>query len=103
MVSQPNRLTVTLDEDSLALLRALEEHTGLSPAQTLVKLWPSHLDDMWTYLTWLEQLPAGPSQRRSLGLNLLQSYGPSTLREGIRQIDPGYQTEAEKFAADLKN
>jgi hypothetical protein len=103
MVTQPNRLTVTLDEDSLALLKSLEKHTGLSPAQTMVKLWPSHLDDLWTYLTWLDQLPEGPSHRRSLGLNLLQSFGPETLREGIKRIDPSYQTEGEKFAQGLKS
>lgn len=102
MATQPNRLTVSMDDDSMALLRTLEKHTGLSPAQTLVKLWPSHLDDLWTYSTWLDQLPAGPSQRRSLGLNLLQSYGPETLREGIRRIDPSYQTEGEKFALGIK-
>ncbi len=103
MTKPINRFTVTLDDDSMALLRALEKYTGLSPAQTLVKLWPSHLDDLWTYLTWLEQLPTGSSHRRSLGLNLLQSYGPGTLREGVKRIDPSYQTDGEKFVQSAKS
>lgn len=103
MATQPNRLTVALDENSIELLRALETHTGLSPAQILVKLFPSHLEDLWTYREWLEQLPEGPSARRNLGVNLLQSYGPETLREAIRRIDPAYVTEAEKFAQSLKD
>ncbi|WP_342616985.1 hypothetical protein [Rhodoferax sp. GW822-FHT02A01] len=102
MAIHPNRLTVTLDEDSIALLREVELIAGLSPAQTVAKLWPSHLEDLWDYVTWFKQLPPGPSKLRSLAPNLLLSYGPEPLREGIRKIDPSYQTEGELFAATLK-
>lgn len=103
MATQPNRLTVALDEDSMQLLKRLEGITGSSPAQTFGKLWPSHLEDLWNYLSWLEQLPEGPSQRRSLGLNLLQSYGPETLTQGIKRLDPTYQTEGEKLMAQVNS
>lgn len=99
MATQPNRLTLALDEDTITLLKRLEAFTGLSPAQTIAKIIPSHLQELWDYLTWLEQLPDGPSKRRSLGLNLIQNYGPNSLTEDIQQIDPTYQTDGEKFAA----
>lgn len=101
MATQPNRLTLALDEDTIALLKRLEAYTGLSPAQTIAKLIPSHLQELWDYLTWLEQLPVGPSKRRSLGLNLIQNYGPDDLIDGIKRLDPTYQTEGEKFASSL--
>lgn len=102
MATQPNRLSLTLDEDSIALLKRLEKFTGLSPAQTLTKIWPAHLRELWEYLTWLEQLPEGPSKRRSLGLNLIQNYGPDSLINDIKRIDPTYQFESEKFEQSMK-
>lgn len=101
MATQPNRLTLALDEDTIALLKRLEALTGLSPAQTIAKLIPAHLHELWEYLTWLEHLPEGPSKRRSLGLKLLQSYGPDDLIEGIKKLDPGYQTDADEFAKSI--
>ncbi len=98
MATQPNRLTVALDDDTIELLKRLEKFTGLSPAQTVAKLMPAHLEDLWNYLGWLESLPEGPSKRRSLGVNLMQSFGPRSLTEDIKRIDPAYQTEGEKFA-----
>lgn len=101
MATQTNRLTVSLDDDSLALLRRLEAFTGLSPAQTIAKIFPAHLEELWSYLTWLESLPEGPSKLRSLGVNLLHSYGPTSLIQDIKRIDPAYETEAEKFSKRL--
>lgn len=101
MATQPNRLTLALDEDTIALLKSLEAFTGLSPAQTIAKLLPSHLPELWEYLTWLEQLPEGPSKRRSLGLNLIQNYGPDDLIDGIKRIDPTFVTEGEKLTAGI--
>ena len=101
MATQPNRLTLALDEDTIALLKRLEAFTGLSPAQTIAKLLPSHLQELWEYLTWLEQLPTGPSKRRSLGLNLIQNYGPDDLIDSIKRLDPTYETDGEKFVKSL--
>jgi hypothetical protein len=103
MANKTHRFTIALDDDSNNLLRELEKFTGLSPSQTVAKLFPSHLEELWAYLTWLEQLPNGPSRVRSLGCALLQSYGPSSLVEDIKRLDPTYQTEAEKLAAKDNN
>lgn len=96
------RMTVSLDETSMELLNNLEKFTGLSPAQTLQKIFPAHFGELCEYLTWLEQLPPGPSWQRTMGPNLLISYGPDNLINGIKKLDPTYQTEGEKLAAQLK-
>lgn len=87
-----------LDEDSLELLKRLETFTGMSPAQTVGKLFPAHLEELWRYLEWLEQLPERPSKARNLGRYLLQSYGPVSLIADIKRLDPAFQTESEKVA-----
>lgn len=102
MATQPNRITLPLDESSIALLKRIESLTGSTAPQTIGKLWPSHLADLWEYVTWLEQLPEGPGRLRSLGENMLQSYGPETLVESIKRVDPAYVTEGEKSALAIK-
>lgn len=101
MAPKTNRFSIALDDDSTQLLKKLEEFTGLTPVQTIGKLFPSHLEELWAYLTWLQQLPEGPSRLRSLGCSLLQSYGPNSLIQDIKKLDPTYVTEGEKFANSL--
>jgi len=38
-----------------------------------------------------------------MGLNLLVSYGPEGLVQGIKRLDPGYQAIGEAFAVSLGN
>jgi hypothetical protein len=94
MAPKTNRFTIALDDDSVQLLKMMEEFTGLTPAQTIAKTFPSHLEEFWFYLTWLQQLPEGPSRLRSLGCSLLQSYGPSSLIQDIQRLDPTYKPKA---------
>ena len=95
------RLTLSLDETSMEVLTQLEKFTGLSPAQTIQKLFPAHFGELCEYLTWFEQLPPGPSWQRTMGPNLLISYGPDDLISGIKRLDPTYETEGEKLAKSL--
>ena len=95
------RLTLSLDETSMEVLTRLEKFTDLSPAQTVQKLFPAHFEELCEYLTWFEQLQPGPSWQRSMGPNLLISYGPDDLISGIKKLDPTYVTEREKFAKTL--
>lgn len=97
------RFMISLDDDSTELLTRLQAFTGLSPAQTIQKLFPSHLEELHAYLAWLEQLPKGESLPNKLGPCLLQSYGPTTLIQDIKRLDPTFQTEGEKFALGLKS
>lgn len=103
MTDRPNRLTVTLDEDSIDLLKRLQEFTRMTPASTVATLFPAHLHELWEYLTWLEQLPEGPSQMRSRGIHLIHNYGPENLVEKIAALDPSYKTEAQRFAERVKH
>lgn len=91
MATQPNRATVILDSDTMELLRRLQNFTKLSPAQTIQKILPAHLQELHAYLTWLEQLPKDKSLQADLGPYLLHGYGPETLIEGIKKLDPTYQ------------
>lgn len=103
VATTPNRLTVHLDEDSISLLRRLETHTGMSPSATLAKLFPAHLEELWEYLTWLDNLPEGDNPMRHRGELLIHSYGPRSLIDDIKTIDPLYRTPAERFTAAMAN
>ena len=92
---------ISLDEDDADLLARLQAFTNLSPAQTIQKLFPSHLEELHTYLAWLEQLPKDKSLKSQLGPFLLQSYGPESLIDGIKKLDPTYETDGDKFAKSL--
>ena len=102
MSDRPNRLTVTLDEDSIELLKRLEKFTKMPPAATVATLFPAHLEELWEYLGWMEQLPEGPSQLRSRGMHLIHNYGPQTLLQRIAELDPTYKTEGQRFAERIK-
>lgn len=95
------RFMISLDDDSAQLLTDLQALTGLSPAQTIQKLFPAHLEELHEYCAWLKQLPPGPSLQRTAGPYLLHSYGPDSLIEAIKKLDPAYRTGAEKFTADI--
>ena len=101
MAQKTHRFTIALDDDSTSLLRILEGFTGLTPAQSFAKLFPSHLEELWYYATWLQQLPEGPSRLRSLGGSLLHSYGPNSLIQDIKRIDPTYLPDSDKFGKNL--
>ena len=95
--TQTSRVTVTLTPEETELFKRLKAFTGLSPAQAIQKLLPSHLEELWAYLAWLEKLSERPTNAQKLGPYLLQSYGPETLIQGIKHLDPTYETEGEKF------
>ena len=101
MSDRPNRLTVTLDEDSIELLKRLQKFTKMTPSATVATLFPAHLQELWEYLTWLEQLPEGPSQLRSRAVHLIHNYGPASLLQDIARLDPTYKTEAQRFTEGL--
>jgi hypothetical protein len=101
-VQRKPRLSLSIDDESMDLLKGIEALTGISPAQTIQKIFPAHLQELWEYRTWLEQLPADSKWLRAMAPQLLQSYGPENLIEGIKKLDPGYVTEGEKFAHGVK-
>lgn len=102
MPSKKPRLNLTLDEDTMALLRWLSEATKVPETSIVNKLLSSHLSELWEYRTWLEQLPKDNERLQSLGANLLVSYGPDDLVTGLKRLDPAYETAEEKMMRALK-
>lgn len=81
------RFMISLDDDSAELLTSLQAFTGLSPAQTIQKIFPAHLQELHGYLSWLQQLPKDSSLKSTMGPHLLQSYGPESLIQGMEKLD----------------
>lgn len=98
----PTRITLTLSPDEAELFKRLQAFTGLSAAQSIAKLLPSHLNELWEYLTWLEQLPKEASRRRAVGVGLIQNYGPKDLIQSIKELDPTYLTEGERLVKEVQ-
>jgi hypothetical protein len=92
--SKTSRVTVTLDQEKTELFKRLNAKTGQSAAQIIQLLLPQHMKDLWAYLDYLEQLPEDGSKQSKLGPFLLQSYGPETLMESVKQLDPSYKPKA---------
>lgn len=88
------RFMISLDDHTAELLAHLQKFTDLSPAQTIQKLLPSHLEELHAYLAYLEQLPAGWEKTRAPFL--IHSYGPGTLIEDIAKLDPDYAASLKK-------
>ena len=88
MVTQRKpRFMISLDDDSAELLTSLQAYTGLSPAQTIQKIFPAHLKELHAYLSWLQQLPKDSSLKSTMGPHLLQSYGPESLIQSMEKLD----------------
>jgi hypothetical protein len=102
MPSAKPRLNLTVDEDTMALLRWLSNATGVPETSIVTKLMTSHLTELWEYRTWLEQLPENDERLKSLASNLLVSYGPDDLVTGLKRLDPAYETMDEKFMQKMK-
>lgn len=94
------RVTLSFGEEEAHLFSKLNEITRIPTAAIAMKVLGAHYAELWEYLTWLESLPADAHRERSLGINLLASYGPDALVAGIKQIDPKYTTMAERMKSD---
>ena len=84
---------ITLEPTTYELLQKLDQLTGLSPSSTINRLLGAHMHELWEYRDWLAKQPVG-SSKRALGANLLISYGPDDLMQGIRKIDPKHRFES---------
>jgi hypothetical protein len=89
MPTDKQRIMVSLDEATYELLQNLNEMTGVPISTIIVKVLGGHLHELWEYHDWLKRQPKG-SRNRSLGVNLLQSYGPDALLDGVRRLDQGH-------------
>lgn len=84
------RLMLSISEASESLLRGLQAQTGLSPAQTIQKVFPAaHREELYRYLQWLEQLPEDSPKLR-IGKFFIHDYNGTPLLDRIKEIDPTY-------------
>ena len=88
------RYMIVIDDETKYLMDILKTFTNLSPAQIVQKIVPSHIDELWYYLTWLKQLPEG-SRLKSIGANLLRCYKKDSLIYDITVLDPTYKPSLE--------
>ncbi|MDF3832152.1 hypothetical protein P3W85_04180 [Cupriavidus basilensis] len=95
------RFMLALDESTSELLKRIAEQTGLTASGVITRLLGAHITELWEYETWLGEQAVG-TRKHSEGINLMVSYGPDNLVQGIKRIDPAYQTQEDKFLAGLK-
>ncbi len=90
--------TISLDADMADLLQAHAELTGLSPSELISRLLSAHLPGLHELLALVSAHP----EVREQAANLLQSFGPESLADGIKCIAPaGYEMLSEQFARQV--
>jgi hypothetical protein len=96
------KTTITLDYDTAELFHRLAVLSNLSIDTVGNRLFSGHLAEMHELEAFLETHPAGPGSLHERGLNLIQSYGPESITEGITRIAPAtYETLAARFEREM--
>ncbi len=95
------RVMATVHEETLASLQEASKKTGLSVSAIVKRALMGFTEELDEYLKWLDTHKPG-TRMRAYGENLLISYGPESLREGIRRLDPTYKFGDERFVESLK-
>lgn len=89
---------IDLDEDTSALLLDYKMLTGLTVSDLIDRLLSAHLPDLHELLALVEEFPELHDQ----AANLLISFGPETLAQGIGRIPPsGYETLGARFKREM--
>jgi hypothetical protein len=92
---------ITLNEDMAEIMERLATHTSMDIATIANHLLSSHLPELHELDAFLEGDPAGAGSLHEQGLNLMRSYGPESIVEGIARIAPHYQTLAARFEHEM--
>lgn len=100
MPTDKARVMMTVDPDTYEMLQEIGEATSLSVAGIIGRFLGSHAHEVAEYYEWLKKKKS-PAMRM-LGNNLLQSYGPDNLIDGIRRIDPTHEFISDRFDKELK-
>lgn len=89
---------IDLDDDTSILLHEYTTLTGLSVSDLIDRLLSSHLPDLHELLALVNAFP----QLHDQAANLLISFGPQPLAQGIGCIAPaGYETLSERFEREM--
>jgi len=85
---------IELDDDTSELLQQLNQLTGLTPADLIIRQLSAHHAEGHELLA----LVAAHPELHERAANLFQSYGPEPIFVGIKRIAPrGYLTLRERF------
>jgi hypothetical protein len=89
---------IDLHEDMDALLASHAARTRLTIGDIINRILSAHTAELHELLALADTYPELSQQ----SANLLQSFGPEPLMDGIKRIaPPGYLTLAERFERDL--
>jgi hypothetical protein len=91
---------ITLNEDLIEIMERLGEQTGLSVGSIANRLLGSHLADLHELDAFLEAHPGAGSLHQQ-ALNLMQSFGPESIMEGLSRIAPNYLSLAARFEREF--
>lgn len=100
MPTDKPRVMLTLDPETHALFQKVAAEAGLSVSGVISRFLGAHLHEAAEYLEWIEQQKKA-SSRHALGKNLMVSYGPDDLIQGIRKLDPKHKFVYERFNASI--
>jgi hypothetical protein len=92
---------ITLNEDTAAIIAKLTAHTGLSSTAITNRLLSGLLPELHEIDAFLEAHPAGAGSLHEQGANLIQSYGPESIMDGIARIAPEYESLAARFDREM--
>jgi hypothetical protein len=94
------RVMVTLDHDIHEMLDEVATMTGLTVAGIIARFMGAHLEELAEYIEWMRKQKKG-SLGQVRGRNLLVSYGPENLLQGIRDLDPGHKFISQAFQEQI--
>jgi hypothetical protein len=100
MPSDKPRVMLTLDAETHDFLKEIADLTGVPVAGIISRLLGAHLYELEEYLAWLSKQK--DPRKLMFGKNLLQSYGPDDLIEGIRRLDPKHKFADERFEEAMR-
>ena len=93
---------VTLNEDLAEIIACLSAQTGLSANDITKLLLKGHLSELHELNTILDMHPAGAGSIHEQAANLIQSYGPESIMDGIARIAPHWEMLAARFDREIK-
>lgn len=94
-------ISINLDEDTATIIAKLAAHTDLSINDIICRLVDGHLPELHEIDAFLEAHPAGAGSLHEQAANILISYGPEPIMDGIARIAPHYETLAARFDREM--
>ena len=90
------RVAYNADLSTYDMIAEASQLTGLSMSAVVDKLMLAHQVELSEWIMWMRRQPEG-SRERMWGENLLISYGPGTLIDGIKQLDRNFEIGQGQF------